>query len=306
VSRIQRPRVNPGEVIDSTDINNTYNDYQQPGALDANNTRDQAFGLPHFDPSVRMVKKVVGPVLLGTGDKAHPGATFVTVPALAGGTAAHIISDGAGNPTFLNMASDPMQMVPGDCLRLWWNLSMEHDRNGTTPYLRASAMGRYTIPNLASPPGQVIISDGFHFWCCWLQWDITSAALGNFVAVPDQSNIVTNVKAGYNGMLVRQMGASTTVSPWMTTSFGFADAGRMPAGNQGQIRDHGYFAPYGMWAYESTTTFTIYGIRLVVAGIFHPRSDAVENFIALDYTQAADNELHYTSGRMQAIQMRML
>lgn len=305
MSRIQRPRVVAGQPISSTEINNTYGDYTQSGALDAANTRDQAFDLPHFDPSVQLVKKVAGPALLGTGGKQHPGAAYNAVPALAAGTAFHVVSDSGGTPTILDMSSGPMFMVAGDCVRLWWNLSVAHERNGTTPYLRANAMGRYTVPDLASPPGQVIISDGFHFWCAWLQWDITSAALLNFVPVPNQTDIVTNVKAGYNGMLVRQMGASTTISPWMTTSFGFADEGKMPAGNQGQIRDHGYHAPYSMWAYQSTSTFSIYGFRLVIAGIFHARSDATENYTALDYTQAADNELRYTSGRMQAIQMRM-
>lgn len=303
MSRIIRPRVEPGEVTDATTLNNTYDDYSQSGALNSSNTREAAFDLPHMNNDVQMLMRSAGPALLGTGAKAHPAVNYVTVPALTSGTTEHIVEDGAGNPTFLDLSSNPFVMTAGTCLRVWWNLSMYTNRSGT-PYLNASTFGRYNVSNKAGT-GLVQLSDGFHSWLAWLQWDITSAALTNWQPVSTQTNIVTNVQSTDNGILLSNTGASTCISPWVLTSEGFGDGGRMPAGNQGDVRDHEWFAPYGMYVREAGSTFSIYGIRLVVAGLFHPKHNGDINYHALDYTVGVDQELLYTSGRIQAVQMRM-
>ena len=73
MSRIERGRVQPGETTGATALDDTYDDYTQTAALDGDNTREQAFDLPHFT-NVSIVKDT-GTALLGNVGLSHTGTT---------------------------------------------------------------------------------------------------------------------------------------------------------------------------------------------------------------------------------------
>jgi hypothetical protein len=308
MSRITRARVNDGDPISASTLNATYDDYSQSGALNQDNTRDQAFDIPHFNSDVLLLVRSHPDQLIGTGTKAHPGATYNTVSALTSGTAVHVVSNSASIPTFLNFSASPWVIPAGDCLRVWWNLSVETVYDGL-PWKFPGILGDFKSENAGSP---VDVNDGFHCWIAYLQWDVTSAALTNFVAVPGQMDIQSPLgSSSYNGMYVHQMNGSTVISPWQVTSAGTGRDGAMP-NNNWTTRDSLWFAPYGMFVHAPSQQVTVYGVRIVIAGLFqigHFTASSEPNVMVLDYDVAEDGsdtvELHYTSGRMSAVQMRM-
>lgn len=310
MSRIIRPRVDPGDVTDATTLNNTYDDYSQSGALNQYNTRDQAFGIPHFAPDVKLIK-ATDSVILGTGAANH-GSTPVVVTALAAGSTVHPVEDGAGNPTQLNMGSG-WTINSGECLRVWWNLSVQTTNINLDPFWNTSptAAGLYYVSDTLGVGGTVRLSDGFHCWLAYIEWDITSLGLTNWVPVPGQGAPSSSL-GGETGLRVADMNASTVISPWTLTSYSHGTEGKMPSGNQGVRRDHGWYAPYGMYVHAPGAPVTVYGIRLVLAGILHPMhlsSGDEENILAFDYNllnaPGQYPTLEYLSGRMSAVHMSM-
>jgi len=307
MSRIIRPPVVAGETTDATTLNSTYDDYSQAGGLNQYNTRDQAFGIPHLAPDVKLIKNT-DTVQLGTGATSH-SSTPVVVTALAGGSTVHPVEDGAGNETRLNFGAGGWTINSGDCLRVWWNLSVQTTNINNDPFWNTSpdALGLYNVPSAQ-------LSDGFHCWLAYIEWDITSLGLTNWVPVPGQAPPTSSFDSGtYTGLRVADMNASTVISPWTLTSYAFGTEGDMPAGNQGVRRDHGWYAPYGMYVHAPGAPVTVYGIRLVLVGILHPvhlSTGNKENILAFDYNlrntiAPTYPTLLYLSGRMAAVHMSM-
>jgi hypothetical protein len=308
MSRIVRPKINDGDSISATTLNATYDDYTQPNALDGSNVRDQAFDLPHINSDVLTLVRSAPDTLIGTGTKAHPAATYNTVNALTAGAAVHVVSNGASVPTILNFSASPWVIPVGDCLRVWWNLSVETVYGGL-PWKFPGILGDYeSYENISA----LTVNDGFHCWIAYLQWDVTSASLTNFVAVPGQMDILSPLgSSSYNGMYVHQMNGSTVISPWQITSSGSGRDGKHPT-DAWSAEDHLWFSPYGMFVHAPTQQVTVYGVRLVIAGLFHIghfTATSEPNVMVLDYAAGKDGanvvSLHYTSGRMSAVQMRM-
>ena len=304
MSRINRGRVNEGETIDAAKLNATYDDYSQTD-LNRYNTRDQAFDLPHIASDVMLLVRSQTPVLLGTGDKAHPSGSYNTVAALTSGTAQHVVSNSLSIPTIIDWSADPWVIESGDCLRIWWNLSMRTEYTGV-PWLDAGADGQYTVPDEVGSPNT--ISDGFHAWVAWLQWDITDATLTNWEPVSGQMDAQAIGGIGRNGFYVYLMNGGTVISPWALSAGGSGQSGGLPSSTQGISRPHEWFAPYGMFVHAPAQQDTVYGVRLVIIGLVHTAhlaSGDEENLLLLDYVTGDGPELWYTSGRMQAVQMRM-
>jgi hypothetical protein len=304
MSRIIRAPVDAGQVITAADLNNTYNDYNQPGALQADNTRDQAFDLPHFQ-NVVIVKNSQVNVLGNTG-MLHTAPVTTVASELAAPIAVHPVQTSTGTETRMTFGANGWVLALGDCLRVWWNLSLKCYYTGS-PWNNGSALGRYNIPD-TTPPGNVVISDGFHCWLAYLQWDTTSAALTNWVAVQGQSDPTTI--GAYEGFYTQYLNAGTVISPWTISSFAFADNGAMPAGNNGKGFNHEWFAPYGMFVFAPTIApVTVYGIRLVITGILHSGHLAAgnqENVLLYDYNVGDPAQyLEYKGGRISAVHQRV-
>jgi len=304
MSRIIRAPVDAGQVITATDLNNTYNDYNQPTALQADNTRDQAFDLPHFQ-NVVIIKNTQLNALGNTG-MLHSAPVTTVASELAAPIVVHPVQDAAGTETRMSFGANGWVLVAGDCLRVWWNLSLKCYYTGS-PWDNASALGRYNIPSDTSPPGNVVITDGFHCWLAYLQWDITSAALTNFVAVPGQSDPTTI--GAYEGFYTQFLNGGTVISPWTVSSYAFANNGVMPAGNKGVGFNHEWFAPYGMFVHAPSGQVTVYGIRLVITGILHSghlASGDQENVLIYDYNVGdKDQYIEYKGGRISAVHQRL-
>ena len=305
MSRIVRAPVSAGQTITATDLNNTYSDYNQPGALNADNTRDQAFDLPHFT-NVQIIKNSKVDILGNTGMlHAAPVTTYSSDAASPPGL--HPVQNSVGNQTVLSFGASGWSFVAGDCLRVWWNLSLITNFVGEPPNT-AGVMGRYTIADDAA--GTVVLTDGFHCWLAYLQWDITSNALTNFVAVPGQMDPATNIAGStYDGFYVQNLNAGTTFSPWSANSSGFGYNGTMPAGNNGAVTDHYWYAPYGMYVTPFIAPVTVYGVRVVITGLLHPfhlPGGNQENLLVYDYAIGGlTPAIEYKGGRISAVQMRV-
>ena len=305
MSRINRGRVTDDDTINASDLNATYADYQQAGTLDASNTRDQAFDLPHFSSSMRLILNAQSDRLIGNGEKQHPSATGVQVAALSSPNLfTHVVNDGAGSNTFLDWSADPWQIGEGEYLRVWWNLSVRHERSGRENANQAGVLGRYVVPAIGG--GTETVTDSYHCWLAFLEWDVTSASLTHWVPVPGQMPPGTDIDGvGGNGFFCHSLNGATVISAWTYSSFGFGDGGEMPLGNDGKVFDHEWFAPYGMYVHKQTSgTVTVYGVRLVLIGLLHPAhvvGGNAENILLIDYSANVDQSLYYTSGRMSAV-----
>lgn len=306
MSRIVRAPVDAGQVIDAGVLNATYNDYNQPGALDANNVRDQAFDLPHLS-SVAIVKNSAT-ALLGDATMLHAGPAVNYPSSTASPPTVTRVGNAAGTPTFLNFGASGWPLVAGDVLRVWWNMGVVSfiGMAPPTPYLNAGAMGQYTLADKAAGPSHVV-TDGFHCWLAYLQWDITSNALANFVAVSGQMDPALGVKGTTkDGFELERLSAGTVISPYQVTSDGDARDGKVSATLP--THAHGWYAPYGMYCFTTNVPITVYGVRLVITGLLHPFLNPAgnrENLLVYDYTQG--NALYFLTGRggrMSAVQMR--
>lgn len=305
MSRITRPRVDPGDTIDATTLNNTYDDYAQSAALDASNTREQAFDIVHFSNAPIILNSKTS--ILGNAGMLHQSPeTSVSHTSSIASPVAHPVQDSGGTETPLNLGSSGWSLSAGDVMRVWWNLSVEPTVSGT-PWNNASAKGRYSIPTHPGSGSSVNITDGLHCWVARLEWDITSNALSNFVAVPDQEDFTQSFSSGTEkGGYLNQMAGATVISAWSVFSFAKASEGASAASStdQGIYKSQGYFGVDSMWAYPATGSVTVYGVRVVITGLLHPAHVSSPDRNILLYDVNVSGTLNYKGGRICAVQMR--
>lgn len=101
-------------------------------------------------------------------------------------------------------------------------------------------------------------------WCIWLQWDITSNALANWVEVPNQGNLRSNFVTS-EGSTVDSLQATMTI-PHGTR---YDNAGAQAHLQQTRAMYHRAYAYVNGGA-----AVTIYGIRMVINGLYHPLNSA--------------------------------
>ena len=307
MSRITRGRVDVGETADASTLNGTYADFNQPAALNAYNTRDQAFDLPHINAPIILNQKSVA---LANTSILHGPLNISTAPVTTNSAApiTTAVANRAGTQTPLDLSSAPWSMVDGDVLRVWWNLSVNPYYTGT-PWavaLPAAALGQISVPLIGG--GNTLGYDSLYCWVIYLQWDITSAGLLNWTAVPGQTAFNSAIDTHVGGT-VADMPASSVVSAWTVYEPGNADEGEIPVGGAVGVEQK-WFSNYGMWAYPATGAVTIYGLRLVITGVFHPwhrTTGSNENSLVYDTAVSAGAyavELRYQGGRLNAVHMR--
>jgi hypothetical protein len=292
VSRISTPRVEPGDSVTAADLNARYDAFTQPGALNAYNTRDAAFDLAHFQTSgLILINSTDGDV--GTGDLYHTAPNTVSssaagpaTPTLITGAVGNVVATGTGWAT-----------TSGDVLRVYWNLQCRPRFTGT-PMYGAGALGLINVSG-----GAGTMADGNHVWLLQLEWDITSAALGNFVPVPGQSQGTGVFTGGLYGMALQYLAGTTVIPAWHTAAFAWVDG--TLAGTRFERAIHWYGAS-GSWVYQSTGQ-TVYGFRLRAHGIYHPYQDGSGNngFVLDTNVDGANQFLEYDSGHIVAMQMRV-
>jgi hypothetical protein len=304
MSRIERDRVEPGETTDATTLNNTYADYTQGSALNTSNTRDQAFDIAHFADSGGPIK-YAGQAALGNDSlptATSPSLTTVNSSTSSAPTLPHIVQTSAGSATFLNLSSGAWSVTSGDVLRVWWHLNCKPGYTGT-PWTASGTKGKIEFPPLSSG-SNVQTTDSMHCWVAYLQWEKTSAALGNWQDVPGQDDFLTAIDSQVGSKLADT--SSTTVIPaWLVVGNKDSSAGKI--GTTGVQIKLGFNAAYGMFAYDVVGPATIYGLRVVIRGLMHPQHDSsgspYANLLVYDLN-AANATLQYAGGRLNAVVMR--
>ena len=300
MSRIERPRVEPAETTDATELNNTYDDYSQAGALDQLNTRDAAFDLVHLTNAPIMLNSQLSQ--LGNQGMLHSApVTLVTHTTSLSSPVKHIVQDSTGTHTIMDLSSSPWTMAVGDVLRVFWDLSVEPGTSGT-PWNNGSAKGRYSVPELSSA-ANITITDGFHCWAAYLEWDVTSSGLTNWTPVPGQGDF-TEPYGADKGEEVKDTTATTLISAWTVFSLGNVEYGQ--SADAGNYQSQGWFGTHGMYAHQATSGTTVYGLRLVITGLLHPAhasaSSPYQNLLLYDIN--VSGTLEYKGGRITAVHMR--
>lgn len=311
MSRINRPPVLPGDPANAAQLNAAYTDFSQLGAVDQLNTRDSGFDLAHFQAPATGN----GPVIIrsdsanvGTGDIYH-SASPVAPASIAAPPTKTVVSG------VLSYGANGQVLADGQVLRVYYNLAVRPKYTGTGgspniyPWDSVGALGKYDVPVTTGPPPNVFISDNAHFWLVQLEWDITSSALINWVPVDGAGNFNGVVVAGLTGQSLQTMRGCACVPAWNLTYNRWRD-GEVP-GPAPSIEDRRIG-----WSSASTgyvllknplTSRTIYGLRLVIHGIYHPYRDANTNYAVLDVNLVAGGnsaELEYDQGNITAIFMR--
>lgn len=286
MSRITDGPVKDGDTLDAASLNDRFTSYTQTD-LNAFNARDASHDLPQFATS--WVVTHTQSQLLGATSFKHGSTTTVNgqtampaSPVAITGT----MSFGAG----LTIAVD-------EILRVYWNLSVKP--NASSNWNSAGSLGYYVFP--ATGGATRAASTWGAVWAFYLEWDITSSALGAFAPVTGQQAF-TSVFGGKYGNTLAQCEATSVVP----ADLRYADpqSGELAADStQGNLKWRGIS---GAWYYPRTgTPITVYGLRLVVKGIMHPWSVGTANYLVHDTTYSTGSSLEYTSGNLSVLKQRV-
>lgn len=298
MSRITRAPVVDGQTVSAIDLNNRFTDYSQPGALNAFNTRDAAFDLGQF-ASTRFMAPLMASTTIGYDDYKH--GAYNTDTATAGVQVPRLVRDGAGNATPLSFG--PTGWTIGtvtDVLRVYWDLSVRPRADaGTAPYRTGANLSFYSI-------GSGLLTDiynGLAGWAFWLQWDITSNALANFVNVPGQGSF-NNVAGPFVGENLTNTMATTSVQGFLENPTGMQGG----SFNTRFTYNPGWQGISGDWHYNRPVggPLTIYGLRVVFTGILTSWNTGGANFLVRDDVTSATGDcfLDHNGGALSAMLMR--
>lgn len=234
-----------GEVVNETDLNEKFTDVTTvtTAAMDAANVRNEAldrFQLTHNTAAA------TADIILVRAESQSNGASHTAgtvYPATATRTNTEL-AHGAGSR--ITFGAGGQVLETNDVLRVYWHIWADDFAVTTTP--------------LASRSNAC--------WLIWLQWDITSNALANWTEVPGQSAFMTNYGAD-GSALARVVGgevistAATMVVPHM--------ARYHTGGGASAYLDINDWTAYRHYNYKNTGgAVTIYGLRLIIDGLFYP------------------------------------
>lgn len=304
-----RPAVREGTDITSAGLDAQYDGFAT-GSLDINatNLREFAVDLPNLpdaqgEAGQGVVLKRAAATTIGTGSMDH--STAVTVASYGGATfpTPHVVEDGAGNPTPLALGASGWSMAAGDVLRVYWDLSVRPRFTETMAGASPGPLAPYGVElDVWGSPSTTTAGDGQFAWLIWLQWDVTDNTLTNWVPVPNQSDFdqaIPGVLGSY-GDEVPLTAATSPVAPWID----YDDDARL-----GQIDGISLGLPIrwrgvsGAYFYVPVTGVTVYGLRIVIAGVAHARNSGGINYWSWAPTvhDGGDTYLQYTSGGLTAI-----
>lgn len=306
MSRITRARIEAGDSLTSTDLNNRYSDYTQTD-LDENNVVDGAIDAAQM-PSNAIIL-ATQQASIGTSDLQH--TSF--------GTVTRTVGSGPATPTVVNpttIATSPSSgwaLSQGTTLRVYVTLAVRGQIGLTTDPHLSTVMGSVEVDKRTTG-GTTHINIGAHAWLLQLQWDKTSSSLGAFENVPNQNNMQSVWTGGKYGAAVTALDG-TALIPAMWAGGVYWDDGKHNASvtvgpatlERRERRATGWRSVTLSWVYRGTAPVTtVYGWRLVAHGLYHPYNNGSDNGIVLD-TQAFTGTaptLNYGIGNLLAIHMR--
>jgi len=291
MSRIIQDRINAGDSIDATDLNNRYTAYSQPGALDVANHGAASIDLPQVRGN-QLITIDSQRVVLGTGSYDHSSVESIPSATASPATLAEV----GGGSTRLNFGLTGWTITPGDILRVYWDTSARPYVTGR-PYA-APNLGALTIDNGSG--GGFDLNDCLACWVLHLQWDITDPTLSNFTAVPGQSDFQVGTPAQST---LSSCAAMTVVPAYLEYSAqGNANEG---ATNARTLLDMRWNGVSGAYWHTPSGNVTVYGMRIVAHGIYHAAHTAGLNRLYL-YTAVGGvtQYLELTQGQLSAVHMR--
>jgi len=291
MSRITRAPVKPGDTIGAADLNDRFDDYDQAGTVGVANTRDAAFDMAHFDSDVVSQELIIAPL----GSVSFDFSTYQTVSSFTGATyptPSEIVNSG-GTPTRMTTAFD---LVSGQVMRVYWNLSVRPNFSGT-PWTTAGSLGDIDV---AQPIGSTAVATCASAWLAWLEWDITSGSLTNWVPVNSQTAFQTNPSGSLYGGRLPNTTATTVIPAWYQWAYD-ADYGTVTLGKLKET-PLGWRGVSGTYYFVPSGPLTVYGIRLVIAGIANAYQIANLNWFLWDANSGgAGQTLDYTAGAMTVV-----
>lgn len=299
MSRINRAPVSPGDTVDATPLNAAYTDFAQTAALDQFNTRDSAFDLAHLKTSSTgaLMLLDVREQAVGTGDILHAAPASVS-SAVAGPATPSVVTGGAGS--VLSYGGSGLVLPADTVLRVYASLGVRPRYTGT-PWANSApdALGQYDV--LDGGGGSTVLSLGAHFWIVQLQWDITSSALINWAPVDGAGGFQNVAVAGLYGQSLSTMRGCACVPAWNLMWTNWID-GEAPPGVLLDRTIGWYGAPIN-YVLLNNGTRTVYGLRLVVHGIYHSYRNTNTNFAVLDVNVAGN--LEYDQGNITSMLFRV-
>ena len=292
MSRITRGRINAGNPLEAADLNTRYADFTQTD-LDDTNIADHAVDTAQLPSNA---------ILLNSLQGFGPSAVITHASPL---TVARTTS-GPATPTALS--------VGGHALGSGWTINSDEVLR-----VYANAQVRGVITASTSPhgnlDGSVTVTQrgsfsttpvciGAHVWVVQLQWDITSASRANYVNVPNQGDFQSTWStSGRYGEPLSNLAGTAVFPAFWSGGINWQD-GKTDGGTDTEERGTGWRNIALTWHFAPGSSTTVYGLRLVIHGIYHPRNDGTNNGLVLDVGSTSGISAQYQSGNTLALHMK--
>jgi hypothetical protein len=294
MSRLTNKPVLDGDPINAASLNTRFNGFVQTD-LNEFNVRDAAIDLPQFTSTKFMAPQSNSRQI---GNYVFDHATYNTVPGQVTGAAPHIISDAAAVPSHLPLGAGGWTVEPDEILRVYWDLSVRPRWLSAHPWRGTD--WDWTFPEKTSS-GTTRIGNGSGCWAFWLQVDVTSTALVNWVNVAQQDSFNTVILGARGGNLLANCAATSIVPAIIEV----ADTPRNGTFDGVVGADVGWTSVDGAWHFKPGSPTTIYGVRVVCTGPLVAYHAANNWLIRAENAVVADAELDYNGGGLQALVMRL-
>ena len=302
MSRLTQGPILDGDTIDAASLNDRFTQYSQTGALNSFNTRDQAFDLPQFESGTDrfLVGGMAGGGTAAIGYPDFKHSAYNTYTGQTTGASPYVVQDSTPADTVLSLGASGFTLGADDILRVYWDLSVRPRWTGSRPWLGGALF--FTFPHGSGGGSTVNVFSGYGCWAFWLQWDVTSNALANFVNVPGQGDFNT-VVTGVRGGNALSNCKSTSVLQNVVEYAAAADEGEVVSPSDTAV---GWSSVDGAWHYaQGTGSQTVYGLRVVFSGPFGAYNAAGVNYLLRNDSVAASAELDVQDGSLQAMFMRV-
>jgi hypothetical protein len=304
-----RPPLSDEAVLDASELNARFTDFASATvSIDPDNLRDGAVDLPQY-----VAQQIIRPggaftETLGPDDwdtVTNLLTTTLTATPNPAPTAPVPVTDASlANASRISFGVTGRTITLVDVLRVSWSLKAQLRFTGA-PYDTAGALGQFDISNFA--PATITVTDGMHAVPFYLEWDITSNALTNFVAVPGQTTFQTSINIPAGGVIggkIEECSAATFLPAWVARGVGVSDG----KATGDLVYARGWRTVRGSWLYTPPLGVTCYGIRVVfMPALYHPASQVttLDAFMVYDSVASATCVLDLQSGFLTAIVQRL-
>jgi hypothetical protein len=294
MSRFTRALPQPGTAITAAALNLDFAQFEVAsvgnGPIDQTNLREAAVDLPTLDLGDAFVLQTLESETLANPEGFH--VQYFEVPSTTAGPATlRPIENIGAVETNLDLGTSGATVSPGDVLRVYWHLSCKSEWSVSDPVAPGGPGSTSPYTDEFNNTGRFDTSD----WC-WvihLQWDITSNALTDWEEVPEQGDFQGTSPLAAGSCYLSALSAASVVEAFSL----FRDNVSY------EVVQRGWRPATGAFYYQPDGSVTVYGLRLVVHGIYKPYKVAsggdTLNALVLDEAVAhADTKLLINHGRL--------